>query len=403
MKTFLIPIENMGKLVARFEKLSRQVARLVKKGYQAAPVTFEVLEVVAVPMPDRAPDLICNRVSITGETPRIAGWTFLATLQHLEGGTILRAVPTDSDEQSSKLVAYRNADAACDHCHTDRRRVDTFVVGSDAGETKQVGRQCLCDFLGGVSPEEVAAYAQILVEAAAAAEDCEREGRSGEGAYAVTVEQYLPFVASLIRTDGWFSRTAVRDMPGKLATANVAWMFGAAPAKSVVRDTPEMLIVPSVEDVSRAKLALVHVSEVLEARADNDLSDYEHNLRVIIRTGYTDFRGAGIVASLLSYYDRLMGKAAEKVVMAASQHVGEISKRQVFESLTVLKVVDIDGEFGTTHLHVFRDATGNILKWFASNERLQTGNQYKVKGTVKKHEEYQGTKQTLLSRCKVLD
>ena len=271
MKTFLIPIENMGKLAARFEKLSRQVARLVKKGYQAAPVTFEVLEVVAVPMPDRALDLICNRVSITGETPRIAGWTFLATLQHLEGGTILRAVPTDSDEQSSKLASYRNADAACDHCHTDRRRVDTFLVGSDAGETKQVGRQCLRDFLGGVSPEEVAAYAQILVEAAAAAEDCEREGRSGEGAYAVAVEQYLPFVASLIRTDGWFSRTAVRDMPGKLATANVAWMFGAAPAKSVVRDTPEMLIVPSVEDVGRAKLALAHVSEVLEARADNDL------------------------------------------------------------------------------------------------------------------------------------
>ena len=399
MKTFLVPVENMGKLTVRFEKLSRQVVRLVKKGYQAAPVSFEVLEVVKVPRPDGAPDLICNRVSIMGETPRIAGWTFLATLQHLEGGTILRSVPTASEEQVAKLSTYRDVDSSCDHCHTNRLRVDTFVVVSDAGETKQVGRQCLRDFLGGVSPEEVAAYAQILVEAVSAAEDCERGGGEGDTC-AVSLEQYLPFVASAVRTGGWFSRTAARDMPGRLATADVAWTFGVFPSKDIKRGD---LIVPSSEDQSKAKVALEYVSEALEGRSDGDLSDYEHNLRVMIRTGWTDLRGAGIAASLLSCYDRMVGKVAEKRAMAASQHVGEVGKRQVFASLTVLKVVDIDGEFGTTHLHIFRDEAGNLLKWFASNERLQTGNQYNVKGTVKKHDEYQGTKQTMLTRCKVLD
>ena len=67
--------------------------------------------------------------------------------------------------------------------------------------------------------------------------------------------------------------------------------------------------------------------------------------------------------------------------------------------------------------HVFKRAKRNslavptvemsdsaLLVWFASSTPdnvLDDGIEYIVKGTIKKHEEYKGLKQTVLTRCKL--
>jgi hypothetical protein len=48
------------------------------------------------------------------------------------------------------------------------------------------------------------------------------------------------------------------------------------------------------------------------------------------------------------------------------------------------------------------DDKGNQFKWFASKySGMEVGKTYKIRGTVKAHDEYQGRKQTALTRCKV--
>jgi len=47
------------------------------------------------------------------------------------------------------------------------------------------------------------------------------------------------------------------------------------------------------------------------------------------------------------------------------------------------------------------DLSGNHLTWFASGSDMEVGNTYKLLGTIKKHDEYNGVKQTILTRCKV--
>jgi hypothetical protein len=59
------------------------------------------------------------------------------------------------------------------------------------------------------------------------------------------------------------------------------------------------------------------------------------------------------------------------------------------------------GEY-TKHMIKFEDENGNILVWFTTtNPQKEIGSTITVTGTVKRHSEYKGTKQTELTRCKL--
>lgn len=99
----------------------------------------------------------------------------------------------------------------------------------------------------------------------------------------------------------------------------------------------------------------------------------------------------------------------------ASEYVGEIGKRIEVE-LTYIGSAMWDISYGyrinTTYLHKFHDAVGNLFIWKTTNpmeyiekgvyKYFDEGAVIKIKGTVKEHKEYQGDKQTVLTRCKVV-
>ena len=60
-----------------------------------------------------------------------------------------------------------------------------------------------------------------------------------------------------------------------------------------------------------------------------------------------------------------------------------------------------DGFYGTTWINVMRDADGNVIAYKGSACLGQKGDTFKVKGTVKEHTLYKGTKQTVINRPKV--
>jgi hypothetical protein len=99
-------------------------------------------------------------ISVSGNAPRLNDWTFVGTVEAVEGMTVLRSIPGQQIPES-----YRQANPCnCDHCNINRLRNSTFIVRHDTGVHKQVGRSCLKDFMGHDSPEKIAAYAQYLAE-----------------------------------------------------------------------------------------------------------------------------------------------------------------------------------------------------------------------------------------------
>lgn len=57
----------------------------------------------------------------------------------------------------------------------------------------------------------------------------------------------------------------------------------------------------------------------------------------------------------------------------------------------------------TVGINVFRDDAGNCFIWKSTSAffNIAEGSQVRLRGTVKEHSDYKGTKQTILQRCKV--
>lgn len=150
---------------------------------------------------------------IQGETPKLNGWVFAATIQHLDGGeNIIRNI-TDMVAP----VQYRTAPSRCDHCKTSRRRIDTHLVYHSAtGVWKQVGANCIADFLGGVEATRLARQAEYFWEAlAAAGEGEEGFGYGGSMKPRYSVLEVLTLSAGAIEQFGWLSRSKARELNGE--------------------------------------------------------------------------------------------------------------------------------------------------------------------------------------------
>ncbi len=100
----------------------------------------------------------------------------------------------------------------------------------------------------------------------------------------------------------------------------------------------------------------------------------------------------------------IKANANQSALDIASTHVGEIKERIEFEA-TVEFTKEFEGFYGSTTIIKLRDLEGNVFTWFASgpiyDHDVKRGDRVSIKGTVKKHDDYQGTKQTILTRCKI--
>lgn len=337
-------------------------------------------------------------LEVTAARPRLAGWEFLAVVEALEGGNLLRGVP-GAEVAKGELDAYRTGDAGrCDHCTTKRRRAETFIVRGDDDTLKQVGRSCLADFLGGKSPADMLAsltYEKMI-------RDLGDEGGSGGGGGRETYDpgEFMSWTAASIRLTGWCSRGAAREAAeaggGKQATADHVQYLLTPPWSAVgvgAWQKARATYRPTDADVAKGAAALAWAQGLPGA------SDYEQNLALVAKQIRLDPKHAGILASAVSGYERMMARAAEQVrPTGTSAHVGTIGTR-VDVAATVERVATVDTQYGPLHIHTMRDVAGNALVWKTASVRLEPGKTVAGKGTIKAHSEFRGEKQTELARC----
>ncbi len=404
-----------------FSRFEREFAQLVKKArkLKVQDPTFKIIETKVIPAvismgEVSRPGFEVKVVQVSGQAPKLAGWSFVAVLQHEEVGNIIRRVPGTEDLKVA--LDMRTATPYCGHCKTARRRNDTYVVAHDDGRQLQIGRNCLKDFTGHDSPESIARWAELLAAFQEAENDCwDEEGGfgGGRGEHHAEISSYLAYVACAIRVTGeWLSRTKAREFDGsRTATADVAWNlnFPTKQLEEEYKKRGESVPSPTEVDIARAARALEVANTHFETEeaAGRELGDYEHNLRITIECKSVSQRSSGIAASIVSFAERLIGQEMERRKAATSEFQGEVGKRGEFV-LSVIRVVDITSDlYGTSHLHLMQDAAGNRFTWKTSSKCLTVGSTYKVKGSVKKHDVYQrdpkfpAVKQTVLLRCKV--
>jgi hypothetical protein len=71
-------------------------------------------------------------------------------------------------------------------------------------------------------------------------------------------------------------------------------------------------------------------------------------------------------------------------------------------TLTLISLRQIEGEYGLKTIMNYRTADGSKVTWFASGDpgdgMTEIGKEYDVMASVKKHDQYQGIAQTVLTR-----
>lgn len=335
---------------------------------------------------------------------KLAGWSFLATLSHEEGGTVLRVIPGATVPES-----YREAKQVCDHCGTNRRRRETFLVQHEDGTLKQVGRQCIADFLG-ADPAR-ALWVTEFIHDLHASEEGDDFGGGGSATHFEFTE-YLSWVAKTIREDGFVSRAAAKAYAEK-AGENGGRISASADAASGLRNTKlygpkdeaRKIEWPTEADVAEAAKAIEWARDGLKTPG-KVLTDYEHNLVVIANSTVLQPKNFGIAASIIPAFQRVEGRLKRRESQhradADCVHFGTVGKRQVFK-LTVESHRSFESDFGARHLYRLRDEEGNIAVWWTANppafEQTPENRTFYVKATVKAHGDYNGIKQTTLSRA----
>jgi hypothetical protein len=165
-------------------------------------------------------------------------------------------------------------------------------------------------------------------------------------------------------------------------------------------------------------------------------SNYANNLKTLINNDGVDPKHYGLLASAPNALNRHREQQVQRQVeqderdQYSNEWIGN-AKDRLELTVTVKAIRYIDGQFGTTALYTMLTDTNHVVKWFASGKGLgravnteregflgydgdgnslygpytQTewveateGDVFRIKGTVKGHDEWQGVKQTVLTR-----
>lgn len=333
---------------------------------------------------------------------KINGWRFMATVEHTSTGNIIHTYDTSVEPPER----YYTTEPICEHCNTNRRRNDTYLVyNEETDEWKQLGKSCLRDFTGGLDSETVTRYISFFEELI--------QGQSISGYCGGYVKYYpvfdmLLYAAECIKKFGFFKTdskrsTAERTLDYYKATEG---LIASGPyAESMIYEMSECNFNPRTED----NKALVE-SALEYVKNSDEVSPYFHNLRVICDSSMVSSRNIGILVSLLPTYDRYMNRkvqeseweAARKQEADNSNHVGNIGDKVEFDSTIKVLTTTYHEVWGTSILYKFVDSIGNVYTWFTSKHiDFDSDTQFHIKGTVKGHSEYRGCKQTELTRCRV--
>lgn len=331
-------------------------------------------------------------VDVSGKA-QISSWEFIATIEHSSPVNIIRSFRPEVEIPEH----FYTADTYCEHCNTRRVRKDTYIVrNTETGEFKQVGKSCLKDFTKGLSAEQVASYISWFDEVI--------KGEAVEPGFKHYDETawVLQNAVESVRLYG-FTKTETYGDAESTRTVVVEQIHQRGNyQKRINRDDFD----PNHAGNKEKTKAILEWAESLPEQFG-----YISNLKATLRREYCEFRDIGIICSAVASYNREMEyqtrKARELKQASKSQWIGNEGDRIELHNLQVRLLTSWDTMYGMTYLYKFIDEQGNTLtwktgKWLGATDEITPDLRISLKGTVKKHSEFNHELQTELTRCTVL-
>jgi hypothetical protein len=383
--TSTIITECLPLLEAELEKLNKKAKRLgctpltmtKTDSYLRSQATAAGTNVV-----DNVVDII-----IDGEPIKLNGWRFLGRIEAVPGAdNLIFTVPGEkAPDEYRTCSAYR-----CQHCNQDRIRKYTWIVEHDDGSHRQVGSSCMDDFLSAKNPERaVAWWMGSMDKLLAYLKDLETKTPSQVH---TGFHNHQPMLISAL--DTLIRACTVVRIRGKYefnneeqeGTPNIVW-------RSIFGYTD--LYDASTQDDK--DLADKIISFVI---ARQHTADYFKNLSIMFLGERVSPRNVRYICSSVYTYMKEQGLLGTK--RGKNEFVGHVGDRLRNLELRIIYVKELASAYHENYdyMVLLQDADGRMFKWIKTSTGVPHKDDHvKLTGTVKKHETYNGTNQTVLTRC----
>ncbi len=411
-REFTIPGYRKAEFVAKLDKANRRLDKAgIAERFNAQYERFMAKKVVGgIELPDGTTmfgtEVTVPFYKVTMDTFTLSKgqYTFVASLIPEEAGMTVHAAPGQSLEGWTRPAAD---DMTCEHCNINRYRKRLYVVRDDAtGQLIQVGHNCVELYTGLEIKGLWALEFDIELQSFA---DEDRGSGYGVRDYSVEIDRVLGY-SFAFSSEGKNYVSKARAFDGE-ATVDTVKTALFSPPKKPSDYRAQAAWQEFIDTMRQGEEFAKNESLIADIKASAETlrsgSDFADNMAIILagESGRVSDRNVGILASLVAVYarEKELRVERERAPKAASGFLAPVKTRVRDFSIVLKTVKEFDGAYGTTTLFVGWDKDDHVVKWFASGSfSLDTGDTLVLKAaTVKAHEQYQGTDQTVITRGSV--
>lgn len=333
-------------------------------------------------------------------------WEFVGTVDYHETGNVIRQYLTEITVPER----FRHTDRTCEHCNKIRSRKATYIVHNTVtDEFKQVGGTCLNEFTNGLDAEAVAQYISLF--------DQLIKGEAVDGSGHIEryheINEWIRYAYECVKHFGYEKKWeyAERTTVGRATEYHqVRGSISSAFMPSKVREKLEQ----EMEDVNfnpDSEEAIQFAKDAINwiRNLEDTSNQYLYNLKTVCSEDYIAGKDLGILVSLVPTYMREIEQEVKKAERAKAHEADKVSEYQgkegdklEFKVNTITCVYSSENQYGYTYMYKITDESGNVYMWSTSNG-LDLDKVASIKGTVKNHQEYNGVKQTWITRCKITE
>ncbi len=424
-KTYMIPEENVENFEKKFFAAARKI-RKIKPELEPAMTKSDHTIVLVRKIELRPCD--CRSEVTVKEVPYEArrvelkipdevvfadnNWAFGGSVEPsgVEGKNFVNVNLSGKDLGYIVPSKYFSSNpCSCDYCKTNRKRNKTYLIfNQETGEWKQLGKECLKLFVTGIDVDAIATFESFIKEAEDFANPSDEFFYNRRFKF-VKVADALALAVALYCDKGY---VATRDYVGDTNDLSNKNIVQRKLSRLYGYDNDFLNITNSArEEIDKINIntntliAKIAVKIVLESVKNFPDDTYYNNLKAIVSNEYVPLTKLGLLVSIpkaIDRYEEEKKRQEEKERLAAeSNYIGEVGEKISMNFVSGREVACCETQFGLLHIYEFKDANGNTVVWKSSSSKdiPESG---VVTGTVKTHEEYDGIKQTVILRAKII-
>lgn len=303
-------------------------------------------------------------------------------------------ITTEQEAEWQQIESY------CHHCNSHRKRNFTFILQhTETLEYIQVGKNCLTDFVGH-DIERKLTYFDLLEELQFNIFNFNAENSRKINFFKIS--EVLGIVEAEIKKNGYKSSRAKYNGDVNTTTGD--------DVKEIIKDIYSNIDerkrqLPSItqQQEQSFKTTIDYILNYDTTKENEGLQDFYNNLKNILKYNYCKMKDVAILSTTFTVCDILKAKELKEQQKLESNFVGAI-KDKIEIKVTLEACFGYDTQYGYMHINLYKDEQGNIYKWNSKNTLdIEKGEYKTIKATIKEHEEYNGQKQTVITRAKIIE